>query len=99
MSRLAAKRSVALVVSAVILVTAMAVPARAENAMGYRLRSEQEAASLPRNHGALVLDVSRAQQISDPEMTFDIMSVTGVKTGSPAAKAGFRRGDQIIAVN
>lgn len=73
--------------------------ARADNAMGYQLLSEQEANSLPRNHGALGIDVNRAQQITDSGMTFDIMQVTGVKPGAPGAQAGLRRGDQIIAVN
>ena len=67
--------------------------------MGYRLLSEQEAATLPHYHGALGLDVSRAQQIVDAEVTFDIMAITGVTAGSPADKAGLHRGDQIIAVN
>ena len=73
--------------------------ARADNAMGYQLLSEQEANSLPRNQGALGIDVNRAQQITNNGMTFDIMQVTAVKSGSAGAQAGFRRGDQIIAVN
>jgi hypothetical protein len=73
--------------------------AHAENAMGYQLLSEQEARDLPHNRGALGIDLTRSQRISDNGMTFDIMQVTGVKQGSPGAKAGFRRGDQIIAVN
>ncbi|MFL5285658.1 MAG: PDZ domain-containing protein [Rhodopila sp.] len=85
--------------AAVLLLGESGVMARAENAMGYQLLSEQEASGLPRNHGALGIDVSRAQRITDNGMTFDIMQVAAVKQGSPGANAGFRRGDQIIAVN
>ncbi|HEY0417933.1 MAG TPA: PDZ domain-containing protein [Acetobacteraceae bacterium] len=74
-------------------------PARADNAMGYRLLSAQEAASLPRNNGALGMDVERSQQITDSGMTFEIIRVKQVRRGSPGAQAGFRPGDQIIAVN
>jgi S1-C subfamily serine protease len=73
--------------------------AYAENQMGYRLLSVQEASTLPHNHGALGMDVERAQQITDEGMTFDLIRVKQVRQGSPGAKAGFRRGDQIIAVD
>jgi len=85
--------------AAILLLGESGAMARAENAMGYQLLSEQEAATLPRNHGGLGLDVSRAQRITDNGMTFDIMQVTTVKPGSPGANAGFHRGDQIIAVD
>jgi hypothetical protein len=49
--------------------------AYAENQMGYRLLSVQEASRLPRNHGALGVDVERATQITDDGMTFDIIRV------------------------
>ena len=45
-------------------------PAHADNQMGYRLLSAQEAAGLPHNHGALGMDVERAQQITDDGLTF-----------------------------
>jgi hypothetical protein len=73
--------------------------AYAENQMGYRLLSAQEASTLPRNHGALGMDVERAQQITDDGMTFDLIRVKQVRQGAPGAKAGFRRGDEIIAVD
>ncbi len=74
-------------------------PANAENQMGYRLLSVQEASSLPRHRGALGMDVERAQQITDDGLTFDLIRVKQVRQGSPGARAGFRRGDQIIAVD
>jgi predicted metalloprotease with PDZ domain len=93
------KRALRIGLTTLLVSSAAILPARAENAMGYRLLSEHEAATLPHNHGALGLDVSRAQQIIDAETTFDIMAVTSVRAGSPAGKAGLQRGDQIIAVN
>jgi membrane-associated protease RseP (regulator of RpoE activity) len=75
------------------------IPARADNAMGYQLLTAQEAAGLPHNHGALGMDVERSQQITDSGMTFDIIRVKQVRSGSPGARAGFRPGDQIIAVD
>jgi len=86
-------------VAALLVSQASAPDARAENAMGYRLLSEQEARALPRNDGALGIDLTRSQRITDNGMTFDIMQVTGVKQGSPGAQAGLRPGDQLIAVN
>ncbi len=74
-------------------------PARADNPMGYQLLPAQQAASLPRNGGALGLDVERGQQIAEPGMTFELMRVMQVKPGSAGAQAGFRPGDQIIAVD
>ena len=67
--------------------------------MGYQLVSQQDAASLPRNSGSLGMDIERAQQITDDGMVFDIIRVKQVRRGSPGAQAGFRPGDQIIAVN
>jgi len=94
------KRLSAITLAAILLFgEAGMAAARAENAMGYQLLTEQEASGLPRNHGALGIDVSRSQRITDNGMTFDIMQVTAVKSGSPGANAGIHRGDQIIAVN
>ena len=67
--------------------------------MGYRLLSQQEAGALPQNHGALGMDVERAQQITDAGLTFDIMRVKGLRPGSAGERAGFNRGDSIIAVD
>ncbi len=74
-------------------------PARADNQMGYRLLTAQEAASLPHNRGGLGMDVERSQQITDDGMTFDIIRVKQVRRGSAGAQAGFHPGDQIISVD
>lgn len=76
-----------------------AAPAWADNSMGYRLLSAQEASALPRNGGALGLDVERSQQITDQGMTFDLMRIKQVRRGSAGAQAGFSVGDQIIAMD
>ena len=73
--------------------------AYADNPMGYRLLSQQEASNLPRNQGALGLDVERASQITDDGLTFDIIRIKQVHRGSSGAQAGFNIGDQIIAID
>ena len=73
--------------------------ASAENQMGYQLLSAGQAAGLPRNGGALGMDIGRAQQINEGGMTFDLLRVNGVRRGSPGAQAGFQVGDQIIAAD
>jgi hypothetical protein len=89
----------AVAVASMLLVNLTPVAAYAENPMGYRLLPTYEAAQLPNNHGTLGLDVAPARQITDSGMTFALMQVQQVKRGSAAARAGFQRGDQIIAVN
>ena len=85
--------------ASLLLAAAGSVPVRADNAMNYQLLSERDAAGLPRNHGALGLNVERSQVINDSGMTFEIMRVTQVRRESSGAQAGFRPGDQIIAVD
>jgi C-terminal processing protease CtpA/Prc len=92
-------RSVAAVALASMLAAQVPVVAHAENPMGYRLLSVEQASRLPNNRGTVGLDVAPARQITDSGMTFDLLRVQRVQTGSPAAQAGFQRGDQIIAVN
>jgi hypothetical protein len=89
--------SVALAAS--LLLVVQALPARADNPMGYRLLSQQEAASLQSRHGALGMDVERARQINDSGLIFDIMRVKQVRPGSAGQRAGFAPGDSIIAVD
>lgn len=73
--------------------------ARADNQMGYRLLTADQANALPRNGGRLGIEVGRAEQISSSGLTFDILRVKGVAAGSAGAQAGFMPGDQIIAVD
>jgi len=89
------------VFAAAVLLSGQLVPvvARADNQMGYRLLSQQEAASLPHNQGALGLSIERSQVIADGGMQFDIIRVTQVRQGSAGARAGLKSGDEIIALD
>ena len=82
-----------------LLAPYLSTPAWADNPMGYRLLTEDEAAKLPRRGGSLGMDVDRAQRVTDSGMTFDLMRVKQVRRGSPAAQAGFAPGDTIISVD
>ena len=92
------RRRIAAVLCAGLLALSC-VPARADNPMGYRLVTQEDAAALPHNGGALGMDIERAQHISDDGLAFDIIRVKQVRRGSPGAQAGFKAGDQIIAVD
>lgn len=74
-------------------------PASAQNAMGYRLLSVQQAAGLPRSGGAIGLDVGPGPRVASGGMDFEVLRVDGVRPGSPGAQAGFDVGDQIIAAD
>jgi len=71
----------------------------AENQMGYKLQSAQEAARLPRGGGTLGVDVGRGQVITDSGMSFELLQVQSVRRGFPGARVGLEVGDQVIAVN
>lgn len=88
-------------VVAVSLLTLQALPgaALADNQMGYQLLSADQAASLPHNGGKLGMQVGRAQQITSGGLTFDLLRVNAVSANSSGAQAGFKVGDQIIAVD
>ena len=77
----------------------LAGPARAENQMGYRLLSSQQAAALPRRGGALGLEIGPGQHIASGGIDFELLKVNGVHPQSAGAQAGFGVGDQIIAVD
>src|SRR5437016_14379036 len=88
---MASRTVTALVTASMLTLQWTPEPAYAENQMGYRLLSAQDASRLPRHHGALGVDVERAQQITDDGMTFDLIRVKEVRQGSPGARAGFAR--------
>ena len=67
--------------------------------MGYRLQSAQEAAGLQRSGGSLGMKVGAEHQINSGNMTFELLKVEGVGEASPAAQAGLKVGDQLIAVD
>jgi membrane-associated protease RseP (regulator of RpoE activity) len=86
-------------VSASLVAGSLCLPALADNQMGYRLLSQQDAQDLPHSHGGLGMDIEAAQRITDGGMTFDLIRVKQVRSGSPGEQAGFHAGDEIIAVN
>lgn len=85
--------------SCCLAVSARPLPAYADNPMSYRMLTQEDVASLPRNGGALGMDIERAQQITDDGLVFDIIRVKQVRRGSPGEQAGFKAGDQIVAVD
>jgi len=93
------RTAAALVAATFLSLQCLASPALAENQMGYQLLSAEQATGLPRNGGALGMDIGQAQQITDGGMTFDLLRVNGVRQGSSGAQAGFKIGDQIIAAD
>jgi hypothetical protein len=94
------KRSVAALVLASLLAAPLGVgQASADNQMNYRLLPATEASTLPRAGGTLGLNVGPGEQINSGGLTFKLLKVNSAKQGSPGAQAGFRTGDQIIAVD
>ncbi len=94
------KRGVALALAAALFVGQPGVPpARADNPMGYRLLTEQEASGLARHGGTLGIDIARSRRINDAGMSFDIIDIAAVRSGSAGEQAGLQRGDQLISVN
>ena len=83
--------------TASLLIGGLCLPAHADNQMGYRLLSQPDAQDLPHNHGALGMDIEAAQRITDGGMTFDLIRVKQVRSGSPGEQAGFHPGDEIPA--
>ena len=89
----------AAVVGALLFAAVAPGPAWADNAMGYRLLTPQEASGLRPRGGTLGLDLQGAEMINEPGMSFEIMRVSGVHRGAPGARAGFHAGDEIVSVN
>jgi membrane-associated protease RseP (regulator of RpoE activity) len=92
-------RAMAVVTASFLTLQCTLLPAYADNQMGYRLLSPQQATALPHNHGSLGLNVERVQQMTSGGMTFDIIGITQVRRASAGAQAGFRPGDEIIAID
>ena len=73
--------------------------AQTQNALNYRLLSQQEAASLPGQGGALGMDIVSGTHIDDGGLSFEMLRIKGVRVGTPGAQAGFHAGDQIVAAD
>jgi len=85
--------------ASLLAMSCLPAPAHADNPMGYRLLTQEDAAGLPHKGGALGMDIERAQHVTDDGLSFDIIRVKQVRRGSPGEQAGFHAGDQIIAVD
>ena len=77
----------------------LSLAASAENQMGYRLQSAEASANLQRAGGSLGMKVGPEKDISSGGLTFKLLKVEHVGDDSPAAQAGLKTGDQIIAVD
>ena len=71
----------------------------AENKMGYRLETAGQASELTRAGGSLGMKIGPKDDITSEGLTFQVLKVEGVVEDSPAAQAGLKIGDQIIAVD
>lgn len=87
--------------AAIVLVNAQLIgtPVLADNQMGYQLFSQDQAAGLERGGGSLGLKVGTGQPIDSGGMRFELLRVQGVRRGSAGDQAGFRTGDDLIAVD
>ena len=84
---------------AMILLQGVSGAAIAENQMGYHLQSSDEASGFRRAGGSLGMRVGVERSITSGGLTFELLHVEGVGPNSPAGEAGFKTGDQIIAVD
>jgi C-terminal processing protease CtpA/Prc len=94
-----AQRAIALCLAASIFSAQALTPAFADNQMGYQLVTAEEAARLPHNDSLLGIQAGAGQQINSKDLNFELLKVQAVRPGSPGAKAGFKSGDQLIAVD
>ena len=92
-------RLTSLAVSALFAVQLAAGPAAADNKMGYQIVTPEQASALPRAGGSLGMKIGPEEMIDSEGLHFAVLKVEGVQPSSPAAQAGLKVGDQIIAVN
>ena len=81
------------------MIVAIGCVTAAENKMSYQLETPEQASTLSKAGGSLGMRVGPEHQITSEGLTFEILKVESVGPGSPAAQAGLKVGDQIIAVN
>lgn len=93
------RREIALLAAALVGSLSVQGPAAADNKMGYKLETAAEASGLAKAGGSLGMKVGPEDNINSEGLSFQLLKVEGVNAGSPAAEAGLKVGDQIIAVN
>ena len=54
---------------------------------------------MPRGGATIGINVGRAERITNNDLTFDLLKVQSVRSGSAGARAGFKTGDEIVAVD
>lgn len=92
-------RAAAALLAACLAGSPASISYAAENQMGYRLLSAEQAATLPNGGGRLGLNVGRGQPINSGGIAFELLRVNSVTSGSPAARSNLKPGDQLIAVD
>lgn len=93
------KRGIAMAAAVLLGSQALASTASADNKMGYKLETAEQASALTKAGGSLGMKVGPKDDISSEGLTFQVLKVEGVVADSPAQQAGLKVGDQIIAVD
>ena len=93
------RREIAMVAAILVGSQALSALAMADNKMGYKLETAEQASALTRGGGSLGMKVGPQDDIASEGLSFQVLKVEGVVADSPASQAGLKVGDQIIAVN
>ena len=93
------KREIAILAAVLLGSQSLSAAASADNKMGYHLETADQASSLTKAGGSLGMKVGPKDDITSEGLTFQVLKVEGVVADSPAAQAGLKAGDQIIAVD
>ena len=93
------KRGIAMAAAVLLGSQSLASVALADNKMGYKMETAEQATALAKAGGSLGMKVGPKDDITSEGLTFQVLKVEGVVGDSPAAQAGLKVGDQIIAVD
>ena len=93
------KREVAIVAAILVGSQSLVAVALADNKMGYKLETAEQASQLHRTGGSLGMKVGPENDINSEGLSFQLLKVEGVVDDSPAKQAGLAVGDQVIAVD
>lgn len=93
------RREIAILAAVLVAGQAFAGSASADNKLGYKLETTEAASHLSRAGGSLGMKIGPGDDIAREGLSFQVLKVEGVTDDSPAARAGLKVGDQIIAVN
>lgn len=93
------KREIAVMAAVLLGAQSLSVAASADNKMGYQLETAEQSSALTKAGGSLGMKIGPEDTITSQGLTFQVLKIEGLVEGSPAAQAGLKIGDQIIAVN